>query len=159
LLDDSLTINAEFYIADILSLLALRLVIIQLGWLNLRLLKLFTFLLQLLFLVFGQRYILSTILWAFCDFAFVWLGLGRIALLQLVLKRKRASYFHVKLFDKVSIVEHLGSRQLASLCDLVDLIISETNHYIFRFEIGVNDFALAMHIIKTYQKLSSQLSD
>lgn len=85
--------------------------------------------------------------------------MGRIVLLQLVLKRKRASHFHVKLFDKVSIVEHLGSRQLASLCDLVDLIISETNHYIFRFEIGVDDFALAMHIIKTYQTLSRQLSD
>jgi hypothetical protein len=65
------------------------------------------------------------------------------------LERQRTCDLHVQLFDEVSILEHLGCGQLASLRDLVDFIVSETNDNIFRLKICVDDFALAMHIVKT----------
>jgi hypothetical protein len=68
LLHDCFAVDAKLYITYILSFLALRLVIIKLRRLYLRLFQLPPFLLQLLFLVFGQLCILSTILRALGDF-------------------------------------------------------------------------------------------
>lgn len=55
-----------------------------------------------------------------------------------------------KLLDVFRIHEHFGGGELAGLLDLGDFILSQPYNHVLRFKISVNDFTLAVHVIKTY---------
>lgn len=54
--------------------------------------------------------------------------------------------------------EHFGCRELPSLCDLKNFIVSKANNDVLRFEISMNDLAHTVHVVKANQTLASQLS-
>ena len=68
--------------------------------------------------------------------------------------RQGACNLHVNFLDDVLVLIHLGSCQLACLCNLKYLIISEANDNILRFKVGMNDLAHAVHVIKANETLS-----
>ena len=45
-------------------------------------------------------------------------------------------------------LEHLSCGKLTCLCDLVDLVISQTDYYILWFKISMDDLAHTMHVVK-----------
>lgn len=58
----------------------------------------------------------------------------------------------------VELAEHLGRRQLARARNFGDFILSQTDYNVFRFEIGVDNFAHAMHVVQANQALSRKLA-
>lgn len=60
---------------------------------------------------------------------------------------KRTSHLHVQFLYVVSVLEHFCGSQLAGLFDLCDFIFSKANNHVFRLEVSVNNFALAVHVI------------
>ena len=57
------------------------------------------------------------------------------------------------------VLAHLGSGQLPSLLDLLDLFVSEANVDILRLEVCVDDLASPMDVIQTNQALSGKTSN
>ena len=70
-----------------------------------------------------------------------------------------ARHHHVELLDVLCLlVEHFGRRKLACFVDLFELVISKPNHYVFGFEIGVDNLTHSMHEVKPDQALSCEFS-
>lgn len=88
------------------------------------------------------------------DFGFLfWTGSRFLLILQ------STSHFHIKFFDPISLIEHFGCSELASLCNLSYFLISQTDDYVFRLEIGMDNVAHAMHIVKSDQALTSKFTN
>jgi hypothetical protein len=58
----------------------------------------------------------------------------------------------------VELAEHLGRRQLTRARNFGDFILSQTDYDVLRFEVGVDNFAHAMHVIQANQTLSRKLA-
>ena len=58
------------------------------------------------------------------------------------------SYFHIYFTYDILMLEHLSCGKLTCLCDLVDLVISQTDYYILWFKISMDDLAHTMHVVK-----------
>ena len=57
------------------------------------------------------------------------------------------SYLRVVFSDVFLSVGGLVGTQLSGLCYLLDLIIRETDDYVFGFEVSVDDLAHPMHVV------------
>ena len=55
-----------------------------------------------------------------------------------------------KLLDVFRIHEHFCGGELSGILDLRNFIFSQPYNHVLRFKISVNDFTLAVHVIKTY---------
>jgi hypothetical protein len=89
-------------------------------------------------------------------FGSFWLWLGLWIFSRFL---KSAGNLHIDLFNDVLMVKHLCCSKLSCLSDFLHFIVTKANNNVFRLEISMNNLAHAMHIIKTYETLSSQLSN
>lgn len=57
------------------------------------------------------------------------------------------------------VLAHFSRRQLASLRNFLDFIVTQANHYVFWFEIGVDNLTHSVHVVQPDEALLGKASD
>ena len=75
-------------------------------------------------------------------------AMDRIFELEVLGLLQCTSNFHIQFLDGFALLEHLGRRELAGLCDLLYFRVLEANNNVLRLEVSVDDLAHAVHIVE-----------